>query len=115
MDVPLSLTRTHEGWVFVSGQVGRDAATGEIPRSFGGQTRLAIDNLRRALESEGASLRTVLKTTVFIRREECFAEMNSIYAESFDEPYPARTTIVTALARPELDFEIEAVAHTSRT
>lgn len=111
MEVPLSKTRSHAGWVFASGQVGRSPDTGKIARSFGEQTRQAIANLREALEEGGSSLSAVMKTTVFIRRESDFAEMNEIYGECFEEPYPARTTIVTALARPEIDFEIEAVAH----
>jgi 2-iminobutanoate/2-iminopropanoate deaminase len=111
VDVPLSRTRAHGGLVFASGQVGRDPATGVVPESFEAQARRAIENLRDVLVSAGSSLSSVLKTTVFIRRESDFAEMNKIYASCFEEPYPARTTIVTALARPELDFEIEAVAH----
>jgi len=111
MEVPLSSTRTHGGLVFVSGQVGRDPSTGEVPPSFGDQARIAISNLRRALESEGASLSSVLKTTVFITAQERFAEMNEVYAQSFEEPYPARTTVVSGLARPGLEFEIEAIAH----
>jgi 2-iminobutanoate/2-iminopropanoate deaminase len=112
MNVPLSRTRSHQGWIFVSGQVGSHPGTAEIPNAFADQTLQAIENLKNALEADGASLGSVLKTTVFIRREEDFAEMNSIYGECFEEPYPARTTIVTSLARPEIDFEIEAVAYT---
>jgi 2-iminobutanoate/2-iminopropanoate deaminase len=113
MDVPLSRTRTHDGWIFVSGQVGRPPETGVVSESFESQVRQAIENLRHALEAEGSTLNDVLKTTVFIRRAEDFAEMNEIYAQCFETPYPARSTIVTALARPELNFEIEAIAHSA--
>jgi 2-iminobutanoate/2-iminopropanoate deaminase len=112
VDVPLSRTRVNGTLVFASGQVGRNPATGSVPAAFEAQVRQAIENLRDVLVSAGSSLSSVLKTTVFLRREADFAEMNDIYASCFEEPYPARTTIVTALARPELDFEIEAIAHT---
>jgi 2-iminobutanoate/2-iminopropanoate deaminase len=112
VDVPLSRTRVHDNLVFASGQVGRSPATGSVHASFEAQARQAIENLRDVLVSAGSSLSSVLKTTVFIRHESDFAKMNEIYASCFEEPYPARTTIVTALARPELDFEIEAIAHT---
>jgi 2-iminobutanoate/2-iminopropanoate deaminase len=112
VDVPLSLTRTHGDLVFASGQVGRVPETGTIPESFEAQARQGIENLRSALAGASSSLSRVLKTTVFIRREGDFSQMNEIYASMFEEPYPARTTIVTALARPEIHFEIEAIAHT---
>jgi enamine deaminase RidA (YjgF/YER057c/UK114 family) len=53
----------------------------------------------------------VLKTTVFLVRRSDTDEMNRLYAESFPEPRPARSTIVTDLVRPDLLFEIEAVAY----
>jgi 2-iminobutanoate/2-iminopropanoate deaminase len=113
VDVPLSLVRSHGGLVFVSGQVGRDPETQKVPDSFELQMRQAVANLRAALESAGSTLSRVLKTTVFITDRSAFAEMNTVYAELFEEPYPARSTIVTGLARPELLFEIEAVAFSS--
>lgn len=109
--IPLSQTRTHGDLVYVSGQLGADPETGTIPEGFASEVRHALDSLRHQLESAGASLDSVLKTTVFIRHERDFGQMNAIYAEYFKEPYPARSTIVTTLARPEARFEIEATAH----
>lgn len=108
--VPLSYVRTHGDLVFLSGTVGREA-DGSIPDSFERQTRLALEEVRRLLEENGASMATVLKTTVILPAQADFAEMNALYLEYFPEPWPTRTTLVCALALPELRFEIELVAH----
>ena len=107
--VPLSHQMSHDDWVFTSGQIGRDP-DGTIPAEFGDQMRSALASLSRHLEAGGASLETVVKTTVFLTRREDFAEMNEIYAQYFKEPWPARSTIVTDMVRAELVFEIEAIA-----
>jgi 2-iminobutanoate/2-iminopropanoate deaminase len=107
--IPLTHHRTHQGWVFTSGQIGRDPE-GNIPAEFEGQARQAIMNLRHHLEAAGASLSSVVKTTVFLTCDTDFAAMNQIYASYFTEPWPARSTIVAAMAHPDLLFEIEAIA-----
>ena len=107
--IPLSHSRIDGGWIFTSGQIGRDAS-GDIPADFGAQARVAIDNLRGHLEAAGSSLSSVVKTTVFLTRQSDFAAMNEIYAAYFAQPWPARSTIVAGMVRPELLFEIEAIA-----
>jgi 2-iminobutanoate/2-iminopropanoate deaminase len=107
--VPLSPARAFESLVFTSGQIGREA-DGSVPSDFARQAELAIDALVEALEGLGASLATVVKTTVYITDAADFAAMNEIYAQRFAEPWPARTTLVSALAHPSLTFEIEAIA-----
>jgi 2-iminobutanoate/2-iminopropanoate deaminase len=96
--------------VHTSGQVGRQPDSGVVPAGFEAQMREALANLDRVLEAAGSSLQRVVKTTVFLARRDDFAAMNEIYAAHFTEPYPARSTIVCALAGAELLFEIEAVA-----
>lgn len=107
--VPLSPARTHDSLVLTSGQIGREA-DGSIPADFARQAELAIDALAEALAEAGASLETVLKATLYITDAADFAAMNEIYARRFSEPWPARTTLVSALAHPALRFEIEAIA-----
>lgn len=107
---PLSPSRTHAGVVYTSGQVGI-AEGGRVPDDFAGQFRVAIENLRGVLADAGASFETVLKTTVFLVDSAHTDEMNQLYAESFPETRPARSTIITQLVRPDLLFEIEAVAY----
>jgi 2-iminobutanoate/2-iminopropanoate deaminase len=106
----LSKTRVHDGIIYASGAIGRES-DGSIPADFARQTRLAIDDLEHSITAAGGSLATVLKTTVFIVEQAAFGEMNAIYAERFSEPLPARSTIVTGMALPELLFEIEAIAY----
>lgn len=110
MAIPLSHNRTHGGWVFTSGQIGRDA-DGTIPTDFATQARVALDALVRNLADAGAAPESVVKTTVFLTRREDFAAMNEIYAEYFARPWPARSTVVAGMVRPELLFEIEAIAY----
>lgn len=108
--IPLEEVRTHGDLVYLSGTVGREP-DGTIPDGFERQAELALGELARLLESKGASMRTVLKTTVFIPDRADFKQMNEIYAKHFPAPWPTRSTLVTDLALPELKFEVEAVAH----
>lgn len=107
--IPLSHHREAYEWVYTSGQVGREL-DGTVPADFARQARLAFEALGRQLAAGGASFASVVKTTVFLTRQEDFAEMNRIYAEYFPQPWPTRSTLVVGLALPGLQFEIEAVA-----
>ncbi len=107
---PLSASRSAGDLVFVSGTVGRDPDTGEIPDAFDDQVRLAFRSLEAELIAQGASLGSVLRTTVYLTSQADFPVMNELYASFFAPPWPARTTLVTALALPALRFEIECIA-----
>jgi 2-iminobutanoate/2-iminopropanoate deaminase len=106
---PLSPFREFGGLIFTSGQIGFES-DGSISPKLGRQMEQTMAALTTQLESAGASLSTVLKATVFITDPASFDEMNEIYSRHFAEPYPARTTLVTELALPELLVEIEVVA-----
>lgn len=98
--------------VFVSGQASVDDS-GQVvgPGDFGAQARQAVGNLRRVLEAAGSSLDQVIKVTIFVTDMSHFPEVVELRREVFSAPYPADTICeVTALAYPELMFEIEAVA-----
>ncbi len=99
-------------WVFCSGQLGMDPETGRlVPGGIEAQTRQALTNLKHVLEAAGASLDSVVKVTVFLKNMDDFARMNAVYAEFFQEPYPARAAVeVAALPKGAL-VEIEAVAY----
>ena len=73
------------------------------------QTRLALENLRDALAASGGTLDDVLRVDGFLTDQNDFAGMNAVYAEFFDEPYPARTTTYVGL-RPGVLVEISALA-----
>src|SRR5687768_12025552 len=81
-------------WLICSGQVGiRD---GEMQGGVKAQVTQAIANLSALLETEGASLADVVKTTVFLVHMGDFIRMNEAYSEAFGEHRPARTTIGVA-------------------
>ncbi|MBO6013584.1 MAG: RidA family protein [Bacteroidales bacterium] len=97
--------------VYASGQIPIDPATGSIVA--GGireQTRQALTNVRAILEEAGLTMGNVVKTTVFMADMNDFADMNSVYATFFSEPFPARSAVaVKALPKGAL-VEIEVVA-----
>lgn len=107
--LPISQTRRVGELIFTSGQIGFEE-DGSVPAEFGRQVELAIESLRAELETVGASLATVVKVTNFVVRLDDVEEMNAIYGRYFEEPFPARSTVVTDLVSPEFLFEIEAVA-----
>ncbi|RTL49555.1 MAG: deaminase [Bradyrhizobiaceae bacterium] len=95
-------------FVFASGQLPLDLS-GKIPEGVEAQTRQSIANLSAVLEAGGASLASVVKTTVFLKNMSDFAVMNGIYAEHFKES-PARSTIEVARLPRDALVEIEAIA-----
>lgn len=84
------------GLVFTAGQIGMDPVTGALPEGAGAQADLVLRNLRSVLEASGSALDKVLKVTIFLTRMSDFEEVNRVYAEYFDEPYPARSTVAVA-------------------
>ena len=110
--IPLSPGLTAGPFVFTSGQIGVDPATGRLAEGgIEGQTTQVLKNIAAVLNAAGLGMDDVVKTTVFLTRAEDFGAMNSIYRAHFSEPFPTRSTIVVAaLVRPELVVEIEAIA-----
>jgi reactive intermediate/imine deaminase len=107
--LPLSAARRWGDCIYSSGQLPLDKEGAIVSGSIRDQTAQALLNLQAALESEGASLRDVLKVTVWLTDARLFAEFNETYSEFFSEPYPARSTVVARLLGPA-DIEIEAIA-----
>ena len=108
---PFSLGIQANGFLFLSGQTGREGGTGAIPEGVEAQTRVCLDNLKRIIEAGGSSLDRVVKTTVFLTSMSDFAKMNEVYRTFFPKDPPTRSTIgVSGLARPEMVVEIEAIA-----
>ena len=97
--------------VYTSGQIPIDPATGAFAE--GGikeQTRQSLTNVKAILEEAGLSLNNVVKTTVFMADMNDFADMNSVYAEFFTEPYPARSAVAVKTLPKGAMVEIEVVA-----
>lgn len=108
---PYSAAVTVGGFVFVSGQTGIDPATGElVAGGVEAQTHQVLRNLKAVLEKAGSALSNVVKTTVFLADMADFPVMNAIYAEHFEQPYPARSTVQVAALPKAGAVEIEAIA-----
>jgi|SRR5687767_5978253 2-iminobutanoate/2-iminopropanoate deaminase len=98
--------------VFVSGQAGRDPATGALAPDVTGQTEQVLRNIATILEAAGTSLQHVLRCGVFLVDMTEFPKMNEVYARAFGSHRPARTTVeVSGLPGPGLRVEIDAVAY----
>ena len=97
--------------VYTSGQIPIDPATGAFAE--GGireQTRQALTNVKAILEEVGLTMGSVVKTTVFMADMSDFAEMNAVYAEFFQEPYPARSAVAVKTLPKGALVEIEVIA-----
>jgi 2-iminobutanoate/2-iminopropanoate deaminase len=108
---PYSQAIVHGGLVYTAGQIPLDARTGELlDGDIQAQTEKVLQNLQAVLEAAGASLQTVVKTTVFLRDMGEFAAMNEVYARFFGDHAPARSTVQAARLPRDCSVEIEAIA-----
>lgn len=99
------------GFVFVSGQLPIDPATGNfVDGGVDALTRQSLDNISAVLYEAGLTMRNVVKTTVFLASMEDFAEMNEAYASYFDEVAPARSAVEVKALPKGARLEIEAIA-----
>jgi 2-iminobutanoate/2-iminopropanoate deaminase len=108
---PYSQAIAVDGWVFASGQIAIDPATGElVGASVADQTHRVMKNLAAVLAEAGASLSDVVKTTVYLADMGDFAEMNAVYAEHFGDHRPARATVQAGGLPKAVDVEIDVIA-----
>jgi 2-iminobutanoate/2-iminopropanoate deaminase len=108
---PYSQAITAGNFIFTSGQVALDPATGTLAGDdIGAQTRRAIENMRAVLQAAGTDLDRVVKTTVFLVDMADFTAMNEVYATYFTGSPPARSTVAVAQLPRNARFEIECVA-----
>jgi 2-iminobutanoate/2-iminopropanoate deaminase len=108
---PFSPAILDNGRVYSSGHVAQDPATGKlIEGGVAAQTAQALENIEAVLAAAGKTLSDVLKVNVYLTDMKHFADMNSVYAERFSAPYPARTTVAVAALPLGAAVEIEVVA-----
>ena len=99
------------GFVFCSGHIPIDPATGEFVSSdVAEQTDQVLKNLSAVLEAAGSSLNDVVKTTVFLADMGDFGAMNEVYGKYFSDNKPARATVQAARLPRDARVEIECVA-----
>lgn len=107
---PYSQAIQHGNLIFLSGQIPLDPATMELVEGdFAARTRRVFDNLKAVVEAAGGTMAQVLKLNLYLTDLANFATVNSVMADYFDEPYPARAAVGVAALPKGADIEAEAV------
>jgi 2-iminobutanoate/2-iminopropanoate deaminase len=108
---PYSQAVRSGAWLFCSGQIGLDPATGQL---VGGgveaETTRVLDNLRAVLVAAAATLDDVVRTTIYLVDLADFTRVNEVYARYFSAPFPARATVGVAALPRGAHVEIDAIA-----
>ena len=108
---PYSQAIEVNGFVYASGQIPIDRATGQfVEGGIKEQTRQSLTNAQNILKEAGTDLSHVVKTTVYLSDIANFAPMNEVYAEFFTEPYPARSAVAVKDLPKGALVEIEVLA-----
>lgn len=97
-------------FVFISGQIPVNPATGEIPEGIAPQTAQSIANIKAILVEAGLTIDNVVKTTVFLADMNDFGAMNAVYADNFTAPFPARSAVAVKELPKQVLVEIEVIA-----
>ena len=98
------------GFVFASGQIPIDPATGNIPEGIEAQAKQALTNVSNLMEAAGLTMADVVKTSVFIKNMDDFAKINEIYATFFNGDFPARSCVEVARLPKDVLIEVEVIA-----
>ena len=108
---PYSQAVEHNGFIFVSGQLPIDPATGAFPEGgVEAQTRQSLTNVKAILEKAGSGMDKVIKTTVFLSDMNNFGAMNEVYAAQFESTFPARSAVAVKTLPKNALVEVEVIA-----
>lgn len=107
---PYSQAIETNGFIFASGQLGIDPATGDLQVGAEAQIKQALKNVAAVLEEAGSSLENIVKTTIFFKDLANFQAVNEIYGSFFENAYPARSAFQVAKLPLDAEVEIEVVA-----
>ena len=108
---PFSQAILIDGTLYVSGMIGRDPKTAEVPADFEQEVKLCLDNIGIVLKAAGMKFSDAVSVQVYLTDMDLFAKMNGVYTTYFPEPRPARTTVgVSRLAAPKAHVEITVTA-----
>lgn len=108
---PYSQAVKSNGFVFVSGQLPIDPATGElISGAIEEETKRVMENIKAILTAAGVGMGNIVKTTIFLTDLGNFAKVNEVYGSYFPSEPPARATIQVAALPKGVRVEIEAIA-----
>ena len=112
---PYSQAIAAKGFLFLSGQIPTDPATGKLAQGdIRAQTERVLKNLEAVLWEAGASLPRVVKTTIFLTDMNNYAAVNEVYARYFPEAPPARSTVQVTSLPGGANIEIEVIALTGK-
>ncbi len=108
---PYSQAVVYGGLAYLSGQIALDPGSGKvIEGGISAQTERVLENIKAVLEASGATLDSVLKTTVYLKDMGDFAPMNEVYQRYFAKNAPARSTIQAAKLPRDVGVEIDVIA-----
>ena len=97
-------------FVYASGQIPVNPATGEIPEGITAQARQSLANVKAILAEAGLGMENVVKTTCFLANMSDFVPFNEVYAEAFTAPYPARSCVAVKELPKQVLCEVEVIA-----
>ena len=107
---PYSQAIEVDGYIFTSGQIPTDPATGDLKADIKEATKQSMENIKAILEEAGSSLDKVIKTTIYLTNMKAFGDVNEVYGTYFTDHKPARSCVeVLSLPKGSL-IEIEAIA-----
>jgi len=108
---PYSQAVVQDGWLWCSGQIALDPATGELVHGdVATETERVLDNLGAVLAEAGADFSSVVKTTIYLADMADFATVNEVYGARFAEAPPARAAVEVAGLPKGVRVEIDCVA-----
>jgi 2-iminobutanoate/2-iminopropanoate deaminase len=114
-DLPFTEAVRAGDFIFLSGQIGDDPATGKVvPGGIQAEARQTLKHIKEALERNGSSLSEVVKCTVFLADISEWGTFNGVYREFFKKPYPARSAFAASGLAANARVELECIAYSPR-
>lgn len=107
---PFSLGIKAKGFLFVSGQVGKDATGKVVEGGFSAQVRQSMENLKAIVTAAGSTMDDIVKLTIYVTDISKIGELNTVYKEYFTDPLPARATVEVSGLGLTAEVEIDAIA-----
>ena len=102
-------------FLFVSGQLPINPATGEIIRgNFEEAVKVVLENVKSIVEEAGGTMDDIVKVTVYMKDLSLFSKFNEIYSQYFKDKYPARVVVEVSRIPKDADLEVEAIAYIGR-
>ena len=108
---PYSQAIESNGFIFTSGQIAINPATGElVQKDVIEQARTVIENLKAVLKAADSGLEQVVKTTIYLKDMDDFPNVNAVYAEYFNQTQPARSTVEVSRLPKNVLIEMDCIA-----